>query len=409
MLVDRLLYFALLFLLPTQLAKFFFLESLLISGRRIDYVAISIYLTEILLVLMILTFLKRTGFPKIGKPKKTIIFLVGIILLSVVLSANPYAGFIKVLKIIELFLFALYIYYSRPSFSKSISILIISGIFTCVLAWVQFYLQHSLGGLMYLLGERAFSISTPNIARSVINGRLILRPYATFPHPNVLASFLSLLLPFALFRLYKSKKTLKYITISILFILTLIITMSRSAIGIGYVSFLILSVYLIKQFPLKKNIFILLVSTFTLILLVPLNYYRTVSLFSSVDTSLTQRVLLTKVSLSMISTNPLTGVGVNNFLFALPPQIILQPVHNTYLLILAESGIAGFILFIFILYKTWKNIAHQKGIIKILLNIIFFQILLFLSTDHYFYTLWQGQLLFTFFIAFMINKKTIYV
>ncbi|MBI2029945.1 O-antigen ligase family protein [Candidatus Gottesmanbacteria bacterium] len=193
-----------------------------------------------------------------------------------------------------------------------------------------------------------------------------------------------------------------------LFIITLVITMSRTAIGISYIFFLIFSIYLFKSFPKKKNIFLLLVLVFTLILAAPLNYYRISSLLSSVDTSLAERILLTKAAIIMIKNNFVFGVGINNFLFNLPSQLLLQPVHNTYLLILTESGIAGLILFVYILYKTWKNIIKIRGITKILLYITFLQILLLLLTDHYFYTLWQGQLIFVFFISFMLTKQVKY-
>ncbi|MBI2029019.1 hypothetical protein HYT02_01240, partial [Candidatus Gottesmanbacteria bacterium] len=173
--IDRLLYFALLLLLPTQLSKYYFPQALLINGRRIDYVALSIYFTEIILIVMFFLFIKKTGFTKIKKPKRAVIVLIGIILFSILLSINPFAGFIKVIKIMELFLFGLYIYLSRPSFSKSITVLLFSGVFVCVLAIAQFYFQHSLGGIMYFIGERVFSISTPNIAKSAINGQLLLR------------------------------------------------------------------------------------------------------------------------------------------------------------------------------------------------------------------------------------------
>ena len=51
----------------------------------------------------------------------------------------------------------------------------------------EFIKQASLNGLFWWLGERTFTSSTPGIAKAVIDGRLLMRPYATFPHPNVLA------------------------------------------------------------------------------------------------------------------------------------------------------------------------------------------------------------------------------
>ncbi|MBI3070230.1 MAG: hypothetical protein HYY87_02915, partial [Candidatus Levybacteria bacterium] len=50
----------------------------------------------------------------------------------------------------------------------------------------------SMGGLFYFFGERAFTSQTPGIANASINGELMLRPYGTFPHPNVLGGYLTI-------------------------------------------------------------------------------------------------------------------------------------------------------------------------------------------------------------------------
>ena len=57
-----------------------------------------------------------------------------------------------------------------------------------ILAISQFIKGGTLG--LWILGERTFTISTPGIAKFDFYGREFLRPYATFPHPNVLAGFI---------------------------------------------------------------------------------------------------------------------------------------------------------------------------------------------------------------------------
>ena len=57
----------------------------------------------------------------------------------------------------------------------------------------------------------------------------------------------------------------------------------------------------------------------------------------------------------IIKDNWLIGVGIGNYTFALRakyPEIKvweLQPVHNTYLLILAELGVVGFLFLLLLL------------------------------------------------------------
>ena len=62
----------------------------------------------------------------------------------------------------------------------------------------------TLGGYFWYLGERSFYASTPGIAAVSFQGRLLLRPYATFPHPNVFGGFLAIVLPLMIFYLFKN-------------------------------------------------------------------------------------------------------------------------------------------------------------------------------------------------------------
>lgn len=45
---------------------------------------------------------------------------------------------------------------------------------------------------LWLLGERNFSINTTGIATFNWYGQVFLRPYATFPHPNIFAAYMLL-------------------------------------------------------------------------------------------------------------------------------------------------------------------------------------------------------------------------
>ena len=62
--------------------------------------------------------------------------------------------------------------------------------FQVVLAVLQVALGHTLQGPFYWLGERAISVATPNAARAEVFGRVVLRAYGTFSHPNILAGWL---------------------------------------------------------------------------------------------------------------------------------------------------------------------------------------------------------------------------
>ena len=62
-------------------------------------------------------------------------------------------------------------------------------LFQTILAIGQLFLGHSLGGVLYYLGERTVSVGSPGIALATFMGSVVLRAYGTFGHPNVLAGY----------------------------------------------------------------------------------------------------------------------------------------------------------------------------------------------------------------------------
>ncbi len=128
--------------------------------------------------------------------------------------------------------------------------------------------------------------------------------------------------------------------------------------------------------------------------------------------SLVVRQQLNVASLKMISDHPLLGVGLNNFLIALPQYYQLknitrfyQPAHNIYLMMAAETGLVGLIIFIIFIAITIRHIIRTKHYLLLLL----ITELLFLGLfDHYLYTLQQGQLLAALVFGLAWSKKAKY-
>ena len=71
---------------------------------------------------------------------------------------------------------------------------------------------------------------------------------------------------------------------------------------------------------------------------------------------------LNKLAGSMIADRPLLGVGANNFALAMEPYVardfagdFLYTVHNTYLLVWAETGLGGLIAFVWLLIAILRQ------------------------------------------------------
>ncbi|RLJ03834.1 MAG: hypothetical protein DRP08_02905, partial [Candidatus Aenigmatarchaeota archaeon] len=71
------------------------------------------------------------------------------------------------------------------------------------------------------------------------------------------------------------------------------------------------------------------------------------------DPSLRDRINILKLAFKLLSRNPIFGIGLDNFReFSTIVSNIGKRVHNTYLEILIDAGIVGFIFYIVIFIKV---------------------------------------------------------
>lgn len=249
-----------------------------------------------------------------------------------------------------------------------------------------------------------FTATTPGIANASIYGQLVLRPYATFPHPNVFAGYLVVALLFFLaWSFITSNVKQRIVSICLLVFGTgmLLLTLSRVAMLV----FALLSLlFLVVRFSKKRTWLVVFVSllVISILSLDPLLGGRFLDIHGYGESLYLRNVLLQSAWVMFLS-HPILGVGLGNFLPALPQFIFskilfgfLQPVHNMYMLVLAETGIVGLAGFLVLL-----GMAFAESFKKVKANLFFqfpFLALCAISlvglTDHYFLTLQQGQLLF---------------
>ena len=423
---SYLLFYLLILFLPTQLGKHFWPDFSYVYGLRLDYLSPTLYVTDILVILLFISFLPNLK-KELLRIKTKNLFLFSLFVLTLFLGAlfskNMLAALFGLLKILE---FSFLIFFVSVNFKKLnrfyLFLLIFTGIvFESILAAVQFINQSSLGGVFYFFGERSFNGLTPGIANASINGALILRPYGTFSHPNVLAGFLVIYMLLLLY-FYKNKKLLNVLIFSgfVLGFLALMLTLGRIAI----LSFLFCLILLFGNLIFKKyknrktnvrigkkvllSSVLLIIVIFILLngIIVPRFLQTTLS-----DRSLVQREQLMVQALNMFRSSPMFGVGINNFYMNINFQkeknqvFLIQPVHNIFLLALSETGLAGFMFIIYVFYRALILTKNNKS----LGPIIFLSLLSIIAIgmfDHYFFTLQQGQLLTSVVLGLAFSKKT---
>lgn len=390
MVLHRFIFFILLFLLPAQLGYHFWPKFSYVYGLRVDYLSPTIYLTDILIFLISIFwfFEKRRKFSinnlKIIAQNFWFVFLVFFFLfLNCYFSENKGAAFYKLFKVLEFIFLGFYTSREKIDLSFITYFLGITITWTSLIAIAQFIKQSSLGGMFWFLGERTFSVDTPGIAKITIDGKLLLRPYATFSHPNSMAGyvFVSILLILA------KKKLILFDKFSIFIgIISLILSFSRVvwlvAILLGIVNiFSFIFKKYGKEGPTKSNIFLL----FFLPLLALERKIVSVE-------SISRRIDLNRIALKILRTSLYFGVGLNNFISKLSKTswntdwiYFLQPVHNIFLLIATEIGLVGLFLFLSFLFLTFKRIVEKPHFLYPILAIFLTGMF-----DHYWLTLQQN-------------------
>lgn len=401
--LHRRFFWLLIFLLPVQLGRHFWFEWTQVLGLPIDYLSPTLYLTDLLVIAILLTWWWQEKIrDKIQKN-----WVVGAIfiflLVNSFLAVNRGAAFYKLIKVLEFTLLGFYIAKSNYTLYAIRYPLSLAVVYSSLIAIFQFIKQASLGGIFWWLGERNFNIITPGIAKAIINGRLVLRPYATFPHPNVLAGFFLVAIILLLGNLKSTNQLINklkknwsigiyWILVFILALIGLVLSFSRATWLIG----LLVGFGLVTRswWGKKRRV----AGLIFLLVLIGVFYYRFALPLSGQET-LTQRFSLAQIAIEMIKASPLAGVGLNNFIPRLPDYwqqfgmtYWLQPVHNVFLLIAAETGLVGLLIFLWLLVLIYKRLlvtGHWSLItaVSIILALGLF--------DHYWLTLQQSQLLLT--------------
>src|SRR3989344_6462869 len=366
--------------LPTQLGKHFFFDFSYLSGVRVDYLAPTIYITDVLALILIVLNLKSVI--KFLFSKKALILL-SLLFLNVLISQFHLISIYRYIKILELL--TVFIIFKTNKLSPGYLLygFLIGGIFELFLTTAQFINKHSLQGIFYFFGERPLSLSMPGIAKASLSGIEILRPYGTFSHPNSLAGFYLLVYFFVLTCKNLSNSLAKNI---LLLICSLLIFISFSKITI--MTFLLLNFIYLWKSPLKKYCkFCFFARTFIL-LIVSLVFLPA----QSDPLTLQKRLLLMQNSFKMILQSPFFGTGLGNYLIVQEqfPQLFAdflnQPVHNIFLLFLSETGAITILLLFFLFFK--KLISAVKKYPYILIIILITGLF-----DHYWLTLQQNFLL----------------
>lgn len=368
-------------LLPTQLGKHFFFPFSYISAVRVDYLSPTLYVTDILALILIVSNIKIVAKTLYSK---FYLLLFCILIINILFSLLPPISLYWLLKIVELL--GIVIIFSKRVLDekKILAGFLIGTTFVFGLSLIQYVNRRTLQGIFYFFGERALSVSTPGVAKASLAGTEFLRPYGTFSHPNSLAGFYLLVFFFVLS--YKPFSRFFLVKHVLLLLSTLLIFFSFSKIAIA--TFLLLNIlYLFKQGILRGCRPCTIARILTL--------FAVSFIFFQVNTdplTVQKRWELLQNATQILIRFPITGTGIGAYLIAQQgfiskfPLFFNQPVHNIFFLYIAQLGIIGGGIVAVLLLKNKKIKLTSYAY-------VFFVVVLTGLFDHYWLTLQQNILL----------------
>lgn len=396
---DKVLLFLLL-LLPSQFGRHFWLKQSLLFGIKVDYLSPTVFLQDILILIILLNwFFKHRSifFTKRRRLFFSIYLLFAIV--NIVFAFNPLVAAFSWLRITEMLFLGFFVYLnSKTVLGLLFSVLPVIVIFESLLGIAQTITQSSIGGLLWFLGERTFNIYSPGIARASWLGQIFLRPYGTFSHPNSLAGFVLVCLI-----LIQGKRKMSFFSKLSVFLGLILITLAFSRtvwLTVCIISFIFVLYRLIRGFPNTKTKFDFPYLAAVLVLPVVGFLFSRTSIEAA---SISNRIQLAQIALSLIENHPWLGVGSGNFIIALSQTSFnwswlywLQPVHNIFLLAAAEVGLPFLaVIIVFLLWNFRSLFRYSLSLSPVqtafLISLAVISITGFF--DHYWLTLIQNQLL----------------
>ena len=379
----RYLLLAFLFLLPWQTRYIWHYGEL--NGGFWEYGTFSLYATEILLWLIIILFFWRQHYLvretlSVSHLKKHRRAVLGAAIFFVVLAAqvffsrSPAVSLNYVTHFLEGMALVAVLAGSGVSFVGSAAALWLGGVGQGALAIYQFLTQNVFASKW--LGMAGHSARQLGAGVVEFGDQRWLRAYGSFGWPNSLGIYLAVLFVLGLVLYFHVKKLEHKALLSAgqLFIVAgLFFSFSRGAwlavlAGVIVLGAVLLHQHRIHLYPLLKQLSVGLVFV---VLLMAVFYPVALARFHSGNRlevrSISERVGQYGDAMSFIgASSPLFGVGPGAYTYALHkkyptlPAWQYQPIHNIYLLALAEWGVAGVIMLIFLFGYLGEKIMTKS-------------------------------------------------
>ncbi len=402
-----------------------------INGGYSEYLTISLYVTDIILIFLLVLFLFLNLRRPAGKspewPNAKILWP---------LAVWELAAFISIFFAIDkwlaayrygLFLAALGLFWlvARAGYNKlKLAGSFLAGIFLQAgLGCWQFLTQSSFANKWLGLAAHIPSAAGTSVVETIGAdgiGERWLRAYGGLDHPNILGGVLAISLLLLLDLSLRSrffKKDFRFLrflspALGLVFLACLFFTFSRAAwLGLVAGAAFMLFLKIIKKDWLGQREILKMVLAGSILIFILFTQYgglvrtRVFSQTRLEEKSTAERIEYLHEAKILIRDNWLFGVGGGNFVLAAArlapgkPVWDYQPVHNIFLLLWAEIGFLGLVgCLSFLAYIGWKN---RKEILNLSILVT---LAIIMMLDHWLWSLHFGVLFFWLMMGLIENQ-----
>lgn len=396
------LFLLVVFFLPWQTQAIF--TTATVAGEPSSYGVFGIYVVESMIAFAFFLRGRQHSAPQIRRINQALFFFLAAAFFSLGFSQVEWVGWFHLVHVVSAVMFYLLLTDDRTDLRQVLCLFLLGLIIPILFGWFQVLSGSSPESM--LLGVSAKDAATPGIAVVESGDDRLLRAYGTFPHPNVFGGYVAVgIVALAwLSRYVRSRQQLiGALLFSGLLGATLIVTFSRSAwLGLFVVFLFLIAVMLWrKHLPPRRAIPTMMVGLASILSTLIIFHAQ---VFSRFDPSQQLEIISIEERASQYQTfgdvflsSPIMGVGPNAYTFILerldPGHHVwsYQPIHNVYLLILAELGLTGVLALGYTLFtlNPFANASLREAgtLFACTIGILLFVIGLF---DHYLWTLWPG-------------------
>ncbi|PJA45100.1 hypothetical protein CO174_04665 [Candidatus Uhrbacteria bacterium CG_4_9_14_3_um_filter_50_9] len=390
------------FLLPWQTRYIF--HTLSAGEGMSEYGVLSIYVVEILVVLAYLLRGRLQLTPGAEKLLKAVMVTMGAVFFSLALSHVVTVGWFHVLHVLTAFLLFSLVLDERTSLNRLSFLLALGLVGPSLLGVCQVATGSS--GASTLLGLATKDVAVQGVAVVETATSRMMRAYGSFPHPNIFGGYVAVALMMLAWsiRSLTSKRLLWLVgSLVVLLSATLTMTFSRSA-WFGLLSALVLLVaqmLWIRKMPPSRAVPLMTLGLVSVLITLGIFHNQLLARFNPSlhveATSIEERASQYTSFNDVYFTSTLVGVGPGGYVFALESldpgheAWSYQPIHNTFLLLMAEVGMLGFVLAARVIWLLWKQLRLNRrragGVFGTSLLALLFVVGFF---DHYLWSLWPG-------------------